>query len=221
MGFNSDSSLPTSADENNSYSYRIYAGTRGIVETSAAKDSATEPTSRRNTKVQSCDRCRAQRYRCVKITGEEFTLCTQCASSGQECTYLRPIGRPGPVPGAKRTPTPRKTAFLDQRSLSPEDYKDGNIKNTPSLAAAGIAHRGDKITTDATKVQSRVRDRDRSRSTDARTPDSSCICSVTGTNRQHERLEQVANPHPLFWLQTRSEPLNSTWVRNKKHLFSD
>ncbi|KAE9392819.1 hypothetical protein BT96DRAFT_944364 [Gymnopus androsaceus JB14] len=148
MGFNSDSSLPTSADENNNYSYRIYAGTRGIVETGAAKDSATEPTSRRNTKVRkqwsrrvaSSDRGIKTRSSFHLVFFEQNALICGLSVDRVLCQ----------VP--KRTPTPRKTAFLDQRSLSPEDYKDGNIKNTPSLAAAGIAaHRGDKITTDATK----------------------------------------------------------------------
>lgn len=137
------------------------------------------------------------------------------------CTYLRPIGRPGPVPGlAKRTPTPRRSVFLDQRSLSPEDYKNNkadmkciiddctqNIATTPAITTRGKEQdhhppgQASRLTSDP-KADSRT-------------------CSMHITNlaiRQYERgdtLEAQRESPPPFLFRAHSQ---STWARNKKHL---
>ncbi|KAJ4491484.1 hypothetical protein C8J55DRAFT_281632 [Lentinula edodes] len=67
----------------------------------------------RNKDHRACDRCRELRYKCEKVSGEECSLCTKCANSGQ-----------GPMRGTfKRTLTLRNTPFSKRRALSPADYK--------------------------------------------------------------------------------------------------
>ncbi|KAJ3903579.1 hypothetical protein F5879DRAFT_142985 [Lentinula edodes] len=205
----------------------------------------------RNKDHRACDRCRELRYKCEKVSGEECSLCTKCANTGQDCTYLRPVGRPGPIPGAvKRTLTLRNTPFSKRRALSTANYKE--LMNKPiSLAdeskdAAPIDAETWKKTVqpsvNPTEPCSGLQSESGSGLTFSCSEDDTSgslgrilnptwSCTSTGGSKLSrtdvqqnvQRLEgDVRKSHrPLLWVRTRSDMLDSTTARNKKHLFAD
>ncbi|KAJ4482036.1 hypothetical protein J3R30DRAFT_2115188 [Lentinula aciculospora] len=206
----------------------------------------------RNKDHRACDRCRELRYRCKKVTGEECSLCAKCASSGKECTYLRPVGRPGPTRGAfKRIPTLRNTPFSKRRALSSDDFKDLSNRSRlqtvtvqakdptpigtdtrdiqPSVKLTEL-HSGDEPKSDSCKIHSCSQE-EASGSLGRILNSSRSYPLPSGSKSLPMRTDVQHNPkkltgdvqkshRPLMWVQTR-ELLDSTTVRNKKHLFAD
>ncbi|KAJ3791196.1 hypothetical protein GGU10DRAFT_338126 [Lentinula aff. detonsa] len=177
----------------------------------------------RNKAHRACDRCRELRFKCMKVNGEECSLCTKCVSSGQECTYLRPVGRPGPTPGAFK-----------------QDYK-GSANNSILLIGSKSVSPG---TVDTRIVQSFVKLTEPYSGSENSSRNSISLCSqeeasgslgrilnpswscISGSKSPMDDMQQnvkgdVRKSHrPLLWVQTR-EIKDSTTVRNKKQLFAD
>lgn len=126
------------------------------------------------------------------------------------------------MPGlAKRTPTPRRSVFLDQRSLSPEDYKNNkaemkciiddctqNIATTPAITTRG------KEQDHHPQGHSRL-------ASDPKADSRECSMHITNLAiRRYERgdtleAQRESPPSPQFLFKAHSQ---STWARNKKHL---
>lgn len=192
---------------------------------------------------------REQWARCVYHVFPNFHLLL-LNSSLKDCTYLRPVGRPGPIPGAvKRTLTLRNTPFSKRRALSTANYKE--LMNKPiSLAdeskdAAPIDAETWKKTVqpsvNPTEPCSGLQSESGSGLTFSCSEDDTSgslgrilnptwSCTSTGGSKLSrtdvqqnvQRLEgDVRKSHrPLLWVRTRSDMLDSTTARNKKHLVS-
>ncbi|KAJ3773793.1 hypothetical protein FB446DRAFT_511397 [Lentinula raphanica] len=213
---------------------------------SDSKSDADVPQEKvvRNKAHRACDRCRELRLKCMKVNGEECSLCTKCVNSGQECTYLRPVGRPGPTPGAfKRTPTLRSTLFSTRRALSPDDYKE-SLMNGSSTANWVLEPNSSSpiYQTDARIVQPFVNLSEPYAGAGSRCVSGnvnscsqeeasgslnrilntswSCTSGAKSPLQQTVKADVRKSHRPLFWAQTR-ELEDSTTVRNKKHLFAD
>ncbi|KAJ3987930.1 hypothetical protein F5890DRAFT_644639 [Lentinula detonsa] len=179
----------------------------------------------RNKAHRACDRCRELRFKCMKVNGEECSLCTKCVSSGQECTYLRPVGRPGPTPGAFK-----------------QDYKGsannsilliGSTSGSPGAVDTRIVQSLVKLTEPYSGSENGSRNSSISLCSQEEAsgslgrilnPSWSCI-SGSKSPMDDVQLENVKGDvrkshRPLLWVQTR-EFQELTTVRNKKQLFAD
>lgn len=158
------------------------------------------------------------------------------------------MGRPGPIPGAiKRTLTLRNTPFSKRRALSSANYKELAdrpifLAEEPKDAAPIDAETRKNIVqppVNSTEPCSGLQSESSSGLTFSCSEDEtsgslgrilnptwSCTSSPkllrTNVQQNVRRLEgDVRKSHrPLLWVRTRSDMLDSTTVRNKKHLVS-